>query len=108
MAAEFDRHGASYEDEIAESIGFSGLEHGFFLQAKAERLLELAQRRLGNLGELRALDVGCGGGVLHPYLSELGELEGVDVSEAMINEARSLNPTVRYQVADGRDLPAPD
>jgi SAM-dependent methyltransferase len=108
VTAEFNRHGESYEEEIAESIGFSGLEHAFFLEAKAEALLQLVRRRLGDPQSLRALDVGCGFGLLHPYLSELGALEGVDVSEAMISEARTRNPDVRYRVADGRELPAPD
>jgi ubiquinone/menaquinone biosynthesis C-methylase UbiE len=109
MAAEFDRYGGTYEEAIAESIGFSRLEHSFFLEAKARRLLDLVRRRLGDPSTVRALDVGCGTGVFDALLAgKLGALEGADVSAAMVEEARSRNPGVEYHVADARTLPSAD
>ncbi len=57
----------------------------------------------------RALDVGCGPGHVAGYLSERGlDATGVDLSPAMVKIARRLNPDVRFQVADMRNLPAAD
>lgn len=109
MSAEFDQYGGRYEQLIQDSISFSGREHGFFLEAKAVWLTDLVRRRLGRPAGIRAVDVGCGTGVLHPYLAELdGELVGVDPSAKMLERARAANPSVRYEVADGRRLPFPD
>lgn len=109
MNTEFDQYGGRYEQLIHESISFSGREHGFFLEAKAMWLKDLVRRRLGRPPGVRALDVGCGTGVLHPYLGELArDVVGVDPSAEMIERARDANPDVRYEVADGRRLPFSD
>ena len=55
------------------------------------------------------LDVGCGPGHVAGYLSERGlDATGVDLSPAMIKIARRLNPEIRFEVADMRNLPAAD
>lgn len=109
MSAEFDRYGGRYEQLIQHSISFSGLEHGFFLEAKARCLLDLVRRRLGRPEDTRTVDVGCGTGVLHQHLEELaGGLVGVDPSAEMAERARASNPRVRYEVGDGRRLPFED
>lgn len=53
----------------------------------------------------RVLDIGCGTGrVTHP-LSEMGyEVTGVDVSEPMVAEARSIYPHLDFVVGDATDL----
>lgn len=107
--AEFDRHAESYEDAIADSIGFSHRDHSFFLEAKAVRLLDLVRRRLGDPARVRALDVGCGTGAFDALLlGRLGALEGVDLSATMVDEARRRNPGVTYHVGDAKRLPAAD
>ena len=106
--AEFDRHADRYDEAIQESIRFSGLERAVLVRAKARRLLDLVHRRLGDPRQLRALDVGCGDGLLDSYLGGLVRLEGVDLSEAMVERAQARNPGACYQVADGTDLPFPD
>ena len=63
MKAEFDRFDQTYEAELDDAIGFAGQEHGFYVDAKARRLLELARRRVGDTRGLRVLDVGCGVGL---------------------------------------------
>jgi SAM-dependent methyltransferase len=108
MNAEFDRYADRYEQLVARSIGFSGQDQAFFLEARARHLLDVVRRRLGEPGRMRGLDVGCGGGLSHPHLSSLGRLEGVDVSAAMIARARERNPEVRYHVGDGARLPLDD
>ena len=53
------------------------------------------------------LDVGCGPGHVASYLSGCGlDATGVDLSPAMIKIARRLNPTLVFEVADMRNLPA--
>jgi SAM-dependent methyltransferase len=107
MHTEFDRYGESYEAAVDEAISFAGREHGFYLEAKARRLLELAQRHLGP-GRARALDVGCGPGLFDRHLGSGLVLHGVDVSPAMVERAREANPEASYRVYDGRRLPYGD
>ena len=55
------------------------------------------------------LDVGCGPGHIAGYLSERGlDATGVDLSPAMVEIARRLNPEIPFHVADMRELPAAD
>lgn len=54
-------------------------------------------------------DMGCGPGHLARYLAELGvDAMGVDVSAAMIDVARRLNPNLRFEQGDMLHLPLPD
>jgi len=106
--SDFDRYGESYEQAVGEAIGFGGQGHAFYLEAKARVLLDLARRELGDPGRIHALDVGSGPGTLHPHLAEIGDLEGLDVSEALVERAAAANPGVRYRTYDGRTLPFPD
>ena len=107
MRTEFDRYGETYEAAVDEAISFAGKEHDFYLEAKARRLLELTRRHLGS-GRPRALDVGCGVGLVDRHLSPRLELHGVDVSPAMVERAQTANPDVSYRVYDGRRLPFAD
>jgi SAM-dependent methyltransferase len=55
----------------------------------------------------RVLDVGCGAGRLLSYLLELGgEVQGIDISSAMVAYCRSLYPAVRTEIGDLRNLRA--
>lgn len=101
---EFDRFGGRYTEVIERSIGFGGRDHDFYLAVKAQLLVDLLRRRLGDPGRLSVLDVGCGEGLFDRHLSEVGRLEGVDVSEAMVAAARKLNPERTYSTVDGGRL----
>lgn len=104
-APEFDRHAATYQEEIERAIGFSGMEHAFFTRAKAEILLEIADG-VGGRRAVSALDVGCGVGSTDAYLAgEVGYLAGTDVSAEQLAIARRANPTVTYAESDGATLP---
>lgn len=52
----------------------------------------------------RCLDVGCGVGVLIPFLKASGlspkQIVGIDLSPEMIRNARSLYPEVRFEICD--------
>ena len=108
MTAEFDRFDQTYEDELDQAIAFAGHEHGFYVDAKARRLLELVRRRVA-APRPRVLDVGCGVGLTDArLLPHVGELHGVDVSPGMVERARAANPEARYEVYDGGRLPYGD
>lgn len=108
MTSDFDPYAERYEELVERSISFSGQEQDFFLQAKARSLLDLVRRRLASPDSVRALDVGCGGGLIDRHLGAFGSLTGVDPSEPMIEAARTTNPQVDYRVADGTELPFAD
>lgn len=55
------------------------------------------------------IEVGCGPGHVGRYLNERGmDVVGVDLSSAMVEIARRLNPGMRFEVADMRSLPLED
>jgi SAM-dependent methyltransferase len=105
----FDEYGDTYRDEVQKSIDFIGRDHSFFTRAKARLLLELATNELGDPASVRALDVGCGPGETDALLAgRFASLDGVDISEAVVETARTRNPGVAYRTYDGRRLPYED
>ncbi len=58
----------------------------------------------------KLLEIGCGTGHWSRFFSEYGfEVTGVDISERMINTAKSKNiSNASFQLADGHSLPFPD
>jgi SAM-dependent methyltransferase len=111
MAELFDQYRASYNKTVDDSISFSGLKHDFFLQAKVEPLAQLIAERgiAGDQGKVRALDVGCGVGALHPYVTPLfSTLCGCDISMQSIERARVENPGVAYTAYSAPSLPYAD
>ncbi len=105
--AVFNAYRSNYEEVVQDSIGFSGLKHDFFLKAKADLLGRLVEARaLGPAGQIRALDVGCGVGALHPFLrSVLPNLSGCDISGESIDRARRDNLWVGYSEQEPETLP---
>jgi SAM-dependent methyltransferase len=95
-----------YEDELDRAVAFSGKRHAFFTEAKALELTHIAQRHLGDVRDLDALDVGCGIGLTDRYLEgRLGSLTGVDVSPGVLERAEEANPWAHYVLYDGERLP---
>ncbi len=71
------------------------------------RLLEQFAGALA--GEGPCVDLGCGPGHVTHYLHERGlDISGVDLSSAMIKEAKRLHPDIEFRRGDFRDLKAPD
>lgn len=106
---DFDDYQGTYQEAVERSIAFSGQDLDYFTMVKADALLSLARREIGDPAGLRMLDVGCGAGQTDRFLTgRVGELHGVDVSEGLIEDARLLNPSVQYQSYDGGRLPYRD
>ena len=98
-----------YGSDVVQSIGFSGLEQDFFTRGKADALLRLLPRLGYSLHGTKALDIGCGVGLIHRHLVGSGlRITGIDISEEAIAQARASNPTVTYSHYDETKLPFPD
>ncbi len=85
---DFDDAAAGYAQEVDRAVAFSGQAQGFFLDVKA-RQLEVAMRdRLGEPSAVRALEVGCGTGLMRRRLRQrVGRLWGIDLSLASLAQA---------------------
>jgi len=93
-----EEYPADYQSLVQRSIG--PIPHDLFLKGKAAWLRRFARPR-----ELvRMLDIGCGVGLLHPYLNGF-DLTGIDVSPAAVREAEAGNPKARYASYDGVTIP---
>jgi SAM-dependent methyltransferase len=111
MAELFDGYKSSYGETVEGSVRFSGLKHDFFLIAKADFLRRLVHERgLRQEGTgVRALDIGCGVGSLHPFLEgAFASLDGCDVSQESLLRAGQDNPHVAYRACTSPSLPYDD
>lgn len=71
----------------------------------ADALLDAASVDAGD----RVLDVACGGGQVAGRAAGRGASPaGVDLAEAMVEQARRDHPGIAFEVADAEDLPAAD
>ena len=71
------------------------------------RLLDELAEEVSGRGSV--CDIGCGPGHVARYLRERGaEVTGVDLSPRLIEEARRLNPGIRFEVGDMRSLEVSD
>ncbi|MDQ6750275.1 MAG: class I SAM-dependent methyltransferase [Actinomycetota bacterium] len=106
---DFDHHADTYREDVAKAIAWSGRDVDYFAEGKAELLVSLAARRLGDPSGLRALDVGCGIGVTDRFLvGRFAELHGIDLAADAIEQARAANPTVDYRPYEGGHMPFED
>lgn len=102
-------YGREYRDRVKQAISFAGLDHDVFVEIKAKELLEIALDHLGDTATIAMLDVGCGIGLMHPYIAgRVARLEGADVSASAIEEAARVNLSVRYVCSSGAALPHAD
>lgn len=105
----FDNYTETYKSEIQDAIDFIGQDVDFFLEVKAKLLLSLAEKYLGDLNSIKALDIGCGVGLVDKYLiSKIKNLHGIDVEEGVIEKAKVNNPVVSYSVYNGTKIPFND
>ncbi len=74
-------------------------------RALLKLLVDRLEIKRGDDG-LTLLDMGCGSGHLHSYLTGRFEVTGVDLSSAMIKQARRVNPGAKYVKGDLRTVKA--
>ena len=85
---------ARYYDKI-----YSGKDY----QAEVQRLLPITREHLGSGGK-RLLDVACGTGLHIEYLKEQFDVEGLDISQELLEIARQRNPKMLFHQADMMDF----
>lgn len=71
--------------------------------AEARRIHELVQQHKKSSGRA-LLDVACGTGIHAGCLREFYQVQGVDISDAMIAIAREKYPDIAFHVGDMRDF----
>lgn len=109
MAIDFNPLTQEYVAEVQRAIAFSGLPLEFFTKAKADHLIDLATRHVGEPKELTALDVGCGIGLTDRFLAgSFAALYGIDIAQDSLDEAARTNPQVFYQHYNGARFPFRD
>jgi ubiquinone/menaquinone biosynthesis C-methylase UbiE len=107
--AEFDQYKNDYQRIVERSIRFGGKPHDFYTKLKAEYFISILRERHPHEKNLSLLDVGCGHGVIHPYIkNSVGKLTGIDMAGEVIAMARKKNSGVSYSTFDGEHIPSPD
>jgi ubiquinone/menaquinone biosynthesis C-methylase UbiE len=108
-AADFDVYAKGYEDDVDESVSFTGRNSAFYARRKVEILEEIVDLEPGPLQRVSLLDVGCGTGTTDQVLApRVRELHGVDISEEMLMQARQNVPEAQFSWYDGEKLPFDD
>jgi SAM-dependent methyltransferase len=94
--------------ETTANRQFVALERTHFWFAGRRRIFfHLLDRELGDRGEARILDVGCGAGGMLAPLSRYGQVTGIDMQQELVDFCHERGfPNVR--LGDAYDLPAPD
>jgi SAM-dependent methyltransferase len=106
MSTDFNKYADNYKNEIDKSICFSGQSAEFFTEIKAQLIIRLAEKLSGDITKLNVLDLGCGIGQTDSFLvNRFSTLYGIDVARAAVERARTVNPTVHYEIYDGLNLP---
>jgi SAM-dependent methyltransferase len=107
--SDYDEYRDEYGEQLDRAVSFAGTSHDFFTRAKAEELVRLARRHLGDPARVEALDVGCGIGLTDRHLAgRFRALTGTDVSPGVLETAAHANPGVRYELAERGRLPFRD
>jgi ubiquinone/menaquinone biosynthesis C-methylase UbiE len=108
-AETFNEYQPKYSNAVNDAVSFTGLNVDFFTKVKAGYILDITREHFADISHLDILDVGCGVGNFHGLLApHFGSINGVDVSEASITNARKRHPDVSYKVYDGERLPYED
>jgi SAM-dependent methyltransferase len=98
IRADYDKLAKDYADRIYDELRHKPLD-----RALLDRFADAVRGR----GEV--CDMGCGPGQVARYLHEKGlSVFGLDLSPAMVEQARSLNPDIPFREGDmlALDLPA--
>lgn len=105
---DFNESKYTYREIIDDSISFIGKDVEFFTKLKANFIRSIIKKNHPNLQRPRLLDIGCGHGFIHNYLSSNVDIVGVETASEVLDLARKENPNVRYLSYDGKYLPFED
>jgi len=104
---DFNEYAASYQEDLQNSISFSGADIELFSEIKAELMVDVAGRRVGASEKLDVLDVGCGVGETAAFLNgRFANFYGVDIAEESVALAAAEHPWATYRhYEEGDPLP---
>ena len=109
MNTSFDAHADTYRDKVDRAIAFGGQGVDHYARRKADLLVALTSRSLGDPSTSSILDVGCGIGLVDGHLvGAFGSVAGVDLSDAELAQARGAHPEVSYLPSEPNRLPYAD
>jgi ubiquinone/menaquinone biosynthesis C-methylase UbiE len=99
--------------QVSEWIPHFNLYARYMLYERNGVLIDaLRKLKVKTLGDMKILDVGCGGGTLLRYLYDFGakprDCFGIDVLEDTLQVAKELSPNVGFFVASAACLPFAD
>jgi SAM-dependent methyltransferase len=98
----------NYREVIERSIGFAGRGLDYYTKAKADAFKRAVSTNFAHLRKPKLLDVGCGHGLIHPYLASSFAIVGTDVANEVLTLAARQNPGVSYVPYGGTKLPFAD
>lgn len=105
----FDDYVETYQRVVQSSIDFIGQDVDFFIELKANILIDIAKKYFPDIDKIKVLDIGSGIGLTDSYLAhKIKNLYGVDVESGIINKAKTRNPSVNYSQYNGLKLPFND
>ncbi len=108
--ADLDAVRASYDrvaDDYVRLVVDTGIGDPPRYQPWLKAALDAFAESVAGIGPV--LDVGCGPGTVTAYLAERGlDVTGVDLSPRMIDNARRLHPSCRFEVGSATDLDLAD
>jgi SAM-dependent methyltransferase len=100
---DFDDVAAGYGQEVDRAVAFSGQTQGFFLDVKAQQIEDEIRDRLGEPSAVRALEVGCGPGLMQLRLRQrIGRLWGMDLSLGCLAQANQAGQVSQAGLAATR------
>ena len=100
--ASYDAVAAAYADALSDELRRKPLDRAL-LQRSPNRSATPAA------GQVRVWDVGCGPGHVTAFLASLGvRATGLDLSDAMVAQARRRHPGLEFSTGSMTALPAPD
>jgi SAM-dependent methyltransferase len=106
---DFDEFAADYSQQVDKVVAFSGQTQDFFLDAKARQIEEAIAKRFEEPCALRALEVGCGTGLMQRRLrARIARLWGIDSSLGSLAQAGNTGSRAKLVAADGRRVPFAD
>ena len=94
----FDQYAPRFETSLLDQLDYQG-----------PQIIAAALDKGVTLPVVRALDLGCGTGLIGPVLRpHCAHLTGVDLSQAMLDEAQAKEVYDQLHKADIQDMPIPD
>jgi SAM-dependent methyltransferase len=101
----FRRAPSAYDERFVSTMATAYLDQTPWTQLRLDAVRELVAPSRGD----RVLDLGCAAGATSHFLSTFGcETVGVDAEALAIEQARTLFPSLRFELADVRALPFAD